>query len=254
MRMLARKLEHVDQWYFVKCILYAVTVSSVDLLFPFPEDFKRIKTAERLFDDNTDPIPVDWVQFQDRHSFESWPPHKLREATNAPLIELQPLLATNARGDINFGQRTSSASLPAVGDAWFDNTNGRLEFRHASSLTRAISTPFGPNYGPTQQVSIVGTSITVTSGGHFQISGAAFPAADNFDTIVITGAGPKDGDTIMLRMATGSSQITVLTGAGNIRLNAGANVGLNVVNDTLVLMFISATSQWVFCSHGNNPA
>ncbi len=81
MRMLARKLEHVDQWYFVKCILYAVTSSSLDLLFTFPEDFKRIKTGERLFDDNTDPIPVDWVQFQDRHSFESWPPHKLRTFT-----------------------------------------------------------------------------------------------------------------------------------------------------------------------------
>ena len=78
MRMLARKLEHVDEWYFVKCVLYAVTVSSTDLLFPFPEDFKRVKTAERLFDDNTDPIPVNWVQFQDRNSFETWPPHKLR--------------------------------------------------------------------------------------------------------------------------------------------------------------------------------
>lgn len=81
MRMLSKKLEHVDEWYFVKCVLFAVTVNSKDLLFPLPEDFKRIKTAERLFADNTDPIPVNWVQFQDRHSFESWPPHKLRTTT-----------------------------------------------------------------------------------------------------------------------------------------------------------------------------
>ena len=174
------------------------------------------------------------------------------DATNSPLLALQPLSTTNVRGDIFFGLRTSGASTPFAGDMWYDNTNDRLEFRHGSSLTRAITTRFGPDYGPTQQVSIVGVNITVATGGHYQVSGAAFPAADVLEGIIITGAGPKDGDTIMLRMATGSGQITVSTVAGNIRLNGNSNIALNVINDTLVLMFIAATSQWVQVSHSNN--
>ncbi len=65
--MLARKLEAVDEWYFIECVLFAVTTNDKDLVFTLPDDFKRIKTAERLFSDGTDPVPVNWVQFQQRY-------------------------------------------------------------------------------------------------------------------------------------------------------------------------------------------
>lgn len=173
-------------------------------------------------------------------------------AISQPLVILQPS-ASNARGDISFStNRTNTATAPGVGEMWYDAVNDRLEFEHASSLTQAISTPWGPSYGDTQQVAIVGVNITVASGGHYQVAGAAFPAADILEGIIIAGTGPKDGDTIMLRQATGSGQITVSTTAGNIRLNGNANIGLNVVNDTLVLVFLAATSQWVQVSHSNN--
>lgn len=78
LRMLGRKLEVVDEWYFIKCVLFAVTVNTDDLLFNFPADFKRVKTAERVFSDGTNPIPARWVQFQHRHNHRSFPPNRTR--------------------------------------------------------------------------------------------------------------------------------------------------------------------------------
>ncbi len=76
LEMLGRKLEVVDEWYFIDCVLFAVTSSSKDLVFNLPNNFKRIKTAERLFDDGSDPVPVKWVQFPDRYDFESFFPNR----------------------------------------------------------------------------------------------------------------------------------------------------------------------------------
>lgn len=79
-RMMARKLETVDEDYFVKCQGYTVTSSDTDLVFDLPADFKRIKLLERLQEGtaNGDPIPFYWVDMPSRHEFEPWPPHRLR--------------------------------------------------------------------------------------------------------------------------------------------------------------------------------
>lgn len=77
LRMLGRKLEAVDEKFFAKCILYAVTSNAKDLVFTLPTDFKRVRTVERL-QDSGDPVPVNWVNFPDRNDTEPWPPHKLR--------------------------------------------------------------------------------------------------------------------------------------------------------------------------------
>lgn len=77
LRIIGRKLEAVDEDYFVKCELYSVTSSSTDLVFNLPADFKRIKLLERL-DSSGDPIPFLWVDMPNRHEFELWPPHRLR--------------------------------------------------------------------------------------------------------------------------------------------------------------------------------
>lgn len=77
-RMIARKLEAVDEDYFVKCRLYTVTVSTTDLVFDLPADFKRIKLLERLQTNNESPIQFVWVDMPDRNTTASWPPHRLR--------------------------------------------------------------------------------------------------------------------------------------------------------------------------------
>lgn len=87
LRMLGRKLEVVDEKFFVKCVLYTVTKNDKDLVFDLPTDFKRIRTAERLFTSNQDPLPVDWINFPDRNDIEPWPPHKLR-TQNRPVCYL----------------------------------------------------------------------------------------------------------------------------------------------------------------------
>jgi hypothetical protein len=77
LRMLARKLESVDEDYYVKCSCYNVVSSATDLVFDLPADFKRIKLLERV-QDTGDPIPFYWVDMPERHEWEPWPPHKLR--------------------------------------------------------------------------------------------------------------------------------------------------------------------------------
>lgn len=85
LRMLGRKLEAVDEDYFVKCQSYTVTSSATDLVFDLPVDFKRIKLLEKIPSSGTeDPIPFIWADMPDRYDIDPWPPHRLR-SFNQPL-------------------------------------------------------------------------------------------------------------------------------------------------------------------------
>lgn len=87
LKMLGRKLEAIDEKIFVKCITYAVVKSQADLVFELPVNFKRVSTAERLFTNNSeDPLPVNWIQFQDRNQRDRWP-----RRTRQNLTESTPL-------------------------------------------------------------------------------------------------------------------------------------------------------------------
>ncbi len=87
LRMVARKLDGMDEDYFVKCKDFAVvTTTNVDHVFALPTDFKRIKLLERL--NGTDrPIPVVWVAFATRHDSPSFPINRLNDTT-APMCFL----------------------------------------------------------------------------------------------------------------------------------------------------------------------
>lgn len=158
------------------------------------------------------------------------------EATAAPLLELLPLADTNARGDIAFGQRTAGASAPAEGDVWYNATDHRLEFYHGTA-TRSLGTRFGPAFGPSEVKVIAAGVITATSGYMFLTSEAG--TADTLDTIAVTGAGPKVGDTIFLRN-TATHVITLAHGTGNLRLDADAAKVLN--NMDHIVLFWTGTN------------
>jgi hypothetical protein len=172
------------------------------------------------------------------------------EATDNPLIDLQPLASTNDRGDISYGLRSAGAGAPDEGDSWLDATNHRFEY-HDGLQTRAWGTRFGPNFGPEEAKTIAGGVITASSG-NMVIDGQG-SISDTLDTIAVTGAGPKNGDTIMIRSIGGGVTITVSTSAGNIRLDGGGDRALNLFNDTLILVWSSAASQWHQLSFSNNP-
>lgn len=169
-------------------------------------------------------------------------------ATGSPLLTLEPLASTNTRGDIAFTSRTASASAPSEGDMWYDQTNHRFEYSEGLQ-TRAFGTRFGPNFGPIEDKTISTGSVTATSG-HLRLTSET-GTTDTLDTILVTGAGPKEGDVIVIRAVT-THTITVSDGGGNLRLDAGANKTLNSVNDTLVLMYSAASSVWVQLSFSNN--
>lgn len=171
------------------------------------------------------------------------------EATTAPLIRLLPLASTNARGDIQFGLRTAGASGPSEADMWYDATNHRFEMYHGTA-TRAFATRFGPGFGPAEAKTIAGGSISASSG-HMVIDGEG-SVSDTLDSIANTGAGAKDGDTILIRSIGAGVTITVSDGTGNIRLNGAANFAMDTVNDTITLMWAATQSLWIEQSSSNN--
>lgn len=171
------------------------------------------------------------------------------ESTTMPLIELLALAATNARGDIALSQRTASASAPSEGDIWYDATNHRAEY-HEGSQTRAFGTRFGPSFGPAEAKTIAAGVITATSG-HMVIDGQG-SVSDQLDTITVTGAGPKDGDLILIRSIGGGVEITVADGTGNIKVNGASSFVMNTVNDTVTLMWAATQSLWIEQSSSNN--
>lgn len=171
------------------------------------------------------------------------------ESTAQPLIELLALASTNVRGDIALTQRTASASNPSEADIWYDATNHRAEYYEGLQV-RAFGTRFGPNFGPEEAKTISGGVITATSG-HMVVDGEG-SVSDTLDTITVTGAGPKDGDLILIRSIGAGVTITVSDGGGNIRLNGGANFAMNTVNDTLTLMWAATQSLWIEQSSSNN--
>ena len=68
-----RSIEDGDDNYFTKCIEFAVTINNPgELVFTLPVDFKRVIIAERLVTDGT-PIPVKWLDFNQRHNVAMWP-------------------------------------------------------------------------------------------------------------------------------------------------------------------------------------
>lgn len=81
-RTIARKLDGVDEGYFIKCQTFSVsTTTNVDHVFNLPSDFKRVKLVERL-NGNDSPTPVAWVDFKDRHERPNWPPNRLNNASH----------------------------------------------------------------------------------------------------------------------------------------------------------------------------
>ncbi len=158
LRMLGRKLEAVDEWYFVECILYAVTVNTKDLVFVLPNDFKRIKTAERLFDDGTNPIPVNWVQFSQRHSSDSFFPNSSN--TSKKIVRPSCYLLGKRLGVVTPGEAYTlrvwySQAIPKL-DAEGDIPIGIPEDHHVTVSLQAAKLAF-------------------------QIEGRAFPFADEFN-------------------------------------------------------------------------
>lgn len=169
-------------------------------------------------------------------------------AITSPLIELVPD-PNNDRGDINFAARFQPAS-PITGDMWYNSLLQRMQFQF-SGVVRDFATRYGPAYGAEVPVEIATGAITVNTGGGQYVVDGEGSASDVLESIVVVSNGVQDGDTIVLRPASGVT-ITVSTTLGNIRLNGNMNIALNVVNDTLLLMYRAASGQWLQLSHSNN--
>jgi len=90
LKMMGRKLEVIDEKVFIKCVTYAVVKSQTDLVFTLPTDFKRVRTAERLFiNNNEDPLSVNWIDFPKRNDSDRFPRRARRNLTNTrPLCYL----------------------------------------------------------------------------------------------------------------------------------------------------------------------
>lgn len=161
------------------------------------------------------------------------------EATASAGITFQMLTdGTATKGDINFTNRTEAASSPDDGDISFDAGNDRLIFA-TTHKNVAVATNFGPGFGAAVDKTISSGSVSVTDG-HLRLTSET-GTTDQLATLAVTGSGPKEGDTILVRAAS-THAITLLNGTGNLRLNGG-HILLSTINDNAVLFYNG--TNWV---------
>lgn len=92
----------------------------------------------------------------------------------------------------------------------------------------------------TSEVTVASGSITVTKGRH-TVDTETDAASDDLDTIV-TGT---DGQVVTLMAENAARVVTVKHNTGNIQLSGGTDFALDGLNDSIILLYNGATSNWV---------
>ncbi len=167
------------------------------------------------------------------------------EATTATVLDIRPSASNVTRGAIHMDAQPIASNAPLPGDLWFDGE--RFGFKTGNVNQNVSLGPWG----------ISGTPASRGISG-----GVIFPLREQVVLVVGEGAAPdtlntitespiaQTGEIIYLRGATNA--ITVVSGAGNIFVNAGGSRTLNSVNGRDVLTLMKIGLDWVETAFSNN--
>jgi hypothetical protein len=135
------------------------------------------------------------------------------EATDSPLINLQPVVG-NDRGDIAFGvARTANPDAPDEGDAWYDANNHCLSY-YDGTFVRCLNSPgllAGANQGyydgNNDYARISGTGWEVVGSCYFPGTSIANPSLFR---IIISRAGTTGSIDVRLYDYTNANEIAII--------------------------------------------